>query len=244
MIMQNPALSSDGPGRHRRGVGVHRRRAAAALRAATRTSRCVVATGDTQAGTRAADLYPSLAAGVPRPRLRALRPRRRWPDSTSCSSACPTAPARRSCPSCSGKVGHLVDLAADFRLQDPVALPPVVRRGAHRARAAARVRLRAARAVPRRDQGRRARRHAGLLPDRRRARAGAPGARRAWSRPPGSSSTPRPGCLAPAGRPSPPPRSAPSTRTSPPTASSTTATRPRWSRSSAPRCCSRPTSRR
>ena len=111
------------------------------------------------------------------------RPTPTWPStpttpppstgSTSCSSACPTAPARRSCPSCSGKVGHLVDLAADFRLQDPVALPAVVRRGAHRARAAARLRLRAARAVPRRDPGRRARRHAGLLPDGRRAGPGA-----------------------------------------------------------------------
>ena len=59
------------------------------------------------------------------------------PGSTWCSAACPTAPARRIVPELRRtRCGRVVDLAADFRLQDAGALPAVVRRGARRPRAA------------------------------------------------------------------------------------------------------------
>ena len=93
--MSEPASrgrSGQATGRHHRGVGVHRRRAAAAAAPATPTFEVVVATGDTQAGTRVADLYPSLAGAYPRPAC-STPTDPDWPStaSTSCSAACPTA---------------------------------------------------------------------------------------------------------------------------------------------------------
>ena len=108
-----------------------------------------VATGDTQAGSRVADLYPSLAAAYARPGVREVRPRRRATASTSCSSACPTAPRRTSCPSCGGRVGRIVDLAADFRLRDPALYPRWYGEEHAHPELLGDVRLRAARAVPR-----------------------------------------------------------------------------------------------
>ena len=175
MIMQNPALFSDDPGGHRRRVGVHRRRAAAALRGPPRPRG---AGRHRRLDGRHPDrgALPEPGRRVPRPRLRALRPRRPGRARPRVPRPAPrlqpgdrARAAREGRPP--GGPGRRLPAAG------PLALPPVVRRGAHRARAAARVRLRAARAVPRRDQGRRARRHAGVLPDRGRPGAGAPGAR-------------------------------------------------------------------
>ena len=81
-----------------------------------------LATGDTQAGGRRRPL-PQPRRRLPRPDLRAVRPADAATASTSCSSACPTAPPRTSCPSLAGQVGTLVDLAADFRLQDAALYP-------------------------------------------------------------------------------------------------------------------------
>ena len=191
----------------------------------------VLATGDTQAGTRGRRPVPEPGRRLPGPGVHAVRPGRvRRP-----RPGVPRPAARRqpgaSCPSCVGKVGHLVDLAADFRLARPRALPAVVRRGPHRPRAAGRLRLRPARAVPGRDPGRRPRRRARLLPHRGRPWP--------WPRSCGPGSIETTGIIVdaasrrvrrrPARRSRPPP-SAPSTRTSPPTACSTTGTPPRSSR--------------
>ena len=120
-------------------------------------------------------------------------------------------------------------------------LPDLVRLRPRPARAAGRGGLRPAGAVPSRAEGRSAHRHPRLLrhgglagprsaraagPDRARRRHRRRRLRRDGRRA-GRSSTPR--C------------SPPSTRTSPPTACSTTATRPRSSRSPGRRCSSRPT---
>lgn len=81
-----------------------------------------VATGDSQAGRRAADLYPSLAAA--------------YPDLVFASFdleevagldlvflGLPHGASQAIVPDLVGKVGHVVDLAADFRLQDPALYP-------------------------------------------------------------------------------------------------------------------------
>ena len=78
----------------------------------------VLATGDTQAGTPVGRPLPEPGRGLPGPRVRRRTTRPPSPASTSCSSACPTGPPRRSCPTLLGKVAPLVDLAADFRLRD------------------------------------------------------------------------------------------------------------------------------
>ena len=54
-----------------------------------------LATGDTQAGTKVADLYPSLAAAYPARSVRALRRLTPPTGSTSCSAGFRTAPRRR-----------------------------------------------------------------------------------------------------------------------------------------------------
>ena len=120
-------------GRHHRRLGVHGRRAAAPVR-------------------RPPDL--DVARAPPATRRRA----RRWP---TCTRAWPpptrdlafepydAEPRRRPRPgvlrpaprrvagdrarAAQARVGHVVDLAADFRLRDPALYPHVVRRGAHRA---------------------------------------------------------------------------------------------------------------
>ena len=107
----------------------------------------VLATGDTQAGVRAAELYPSLAGAY---RDLVFTPY----DPAACDGldlvflALPHGAAQGIVPDLRKRVGALVDLSADFRLKDAVALPDVVRRGAPAPEPAGRVRLRPARAVP------------------------------------------------------------------------------------------------
>ena len=144
-------------------------------------------TGDT-AGRHGRSPTPTRAWPPPTAtsRYERLRPGRPSPGSTSCSSPCRTAHSQRIVPELRGKVGHVVDLAADFRLPRPGALPAVVRRGPRGARAArptsstacpscSATELRGAElvAVP------------GLLPDGGVARPGAARAGRARSRPTG-----------------------------------------------------------
>ncbi|MFZ6002704.1 MAG: N-acetyl-gamma-glutamyl-phosphate reductase [Actinomycetota bacterium] len=80
------------------------------------------ATGDTQAGTRAADLYPSLGAAYP---SLAFTPF----DADAAAAAdlvflaLPHGASQEIVPDLIGKVGHIVDLAADFRLRDPSLYP-------------------------------------------------------------------------------------------------------------------------
>ncbi len=82
----------------------------------------VSATGDTQAGNRVGDLYPSLAAAygdmtfVP------------YDDSIAAQAdlvflGLPHGASQSVVPSLRGKVGHIVDLAADFRLDDAELYP-------------------------------------------------------------------------------------------------------------------------
>ncbi len=82
----------------------------------------VLATGDTQAGTAVAGLYPSLAAAYPE---LAFVPY----DADACAGldlvflGLPHGASQAIVPDLVGKVGHLVDLAADFRLHDPALYP-------------------------------------------------------------------------------------------------------------------------
>jgi N-acetyl-gamma-glutamyl-phosphate reductase len=77
----------------------------------------VLATGDTQAGTAVAALYPSLGAAYPE---LAFTPY----DADACAGldlvflGLPHGASQAIVPELVGKVGHLVDLAADFRLLD------------------------------------------------------------------------------------------------------------------------------
>jgi N-acetyl-gamma-glutamyl-phosphate reductase len=82
----------------------------------------VVATGDTQAGTKVAALYPSLAAAYPD---LAFTPY----DPAACAGldlvfmGLPHGASQNIVPELLGKVAHIVDLAADFRLTDPGLYP-------------------------------------------------------------------------------------------------------------------------
>jgi N-acetyl-gamma-glutamyl-phosphate reductase len=77
----------------------------------------VLATGDTQAGTPVATLYPSLAAAYPDLVFTAY-------DAAACAGldlvflGLPHGASQAIVPELVGKVAHLVDLAADFRLHD------------------------------------------------------------------------------------------------------------------------------
>jgi N-acetyl-gamma-glutamyl-phosphate reductase len=82
----------------------------------------VVATGDTQAGTRAADLYPSLAAAYPSLVFAGYDPAA-MAGLDLVFLGLPHGASQAIVPELVGKVGHLVDLAADFRLQDPALYP-------------------------------------------------------------------------------------------------------------------------
>lgn len=81
-----------------------------------------LATGDTQAGTRAGDLYPSLAAAHPDLVFTGY-------DAEAVAGldlvflGLPHGASQAIVPELIGKVGHIVDLAADFRLQDPTLYP-------------------------------------------------------------------------------------------------------------------------
>lgn len=81
-----------------------------------------VATGDTQAGTRAADLYPSLAAAHPGLVFTTYDPAE-VAGLDLVFLGLPHGASQAIVPELVGKVGHLVDLAADFRLRDPALYP-------------------------------------------------------------------------------------------------------------------------
>ena len=207
---------------------------------ATPAFEVVAATANSQRRHAVADRSPVPGRGLPGlrfgpPRSRCRRGRRpgllRPPHGAS----------QKLVPELLERAGHVVDLAADFRLKDAGALPGMVRRGAHVSRAAGRGRLRLARAGPdepgRRPPGGRGR----MLRDRRHPGPGPPGQGRPRRARRESSSTRPVGCR---GRGASWPR-APSfarwTRTSPPTACSLTATPRRWSRPSGPSSSSPPT---
>ena len=77
-----------------------------------------VATADSQAGARVAEVYPSLAAAFPALTLAKF-------DAESCDGldlvflAMPHGASQDVVPDLAGRVGRIVDLAADFRLEDP-----------------------------------------------------------------------------------------------------------------------------
>jgi N-acetyl-gamma-glutamyl-phosphate reductase len=81
-----------------------------------------VATGDSQADQRVGDLYPSLAAGYPDLVLDKY-------DADACDGldvaflGLPHGASQQVVPDLEGRVGRIVDLAADFRLRDPALYP-------------------------------------------------------------------------------------------------------------------------
>jgi N-acetyl-gamma-glutamyl-phosphate reductase len=81
-----------------------------------------LATGDTQAGNRVADLYPSLAAGYADLAFEKFDPDR-------CDGldlvflGLPHGASQEIVPQLTGRVGAIVDLAADFRLRDASLYP-------------------------------------------------------------------------------------------------------------------------
>jgi N-acetyl-gamma-glutamyl-phosphate reductase len=82
----------------------------------------VHATADSQAGTRAADLYPGLAAAYAGLTFEAYDPAGvAGLDLVFCGL--PYGESGRVVPALQGKVGLIVDLAADFRLRDPALYP-------------------------------------------------------------------------------------------------------------------------
>ena len=79
-------------------------------------------TGDTAAGSAVGDAYPALAAAYPDHTYRAYDPA----DLAGLDLvfvALPHGHSQRLVPEVRGKVGHVVDLAADFRLPDPALYP-------------------------------------------------------------------------------------------------------------------------
>ncbi len=82
----------------------------------------VWATGDSQAGTAVADLYPSLAAGYGDLVFAAYEPG--MADGLDLVFLClPHGASQAIVPDLRGRVPHVVDLAADFRLKDPGLYP-------------------------------------------------------------------------------------------------------------------------
>jgi N-acetyl-gamma-glutamyl-phosphate reductase len=81
-----------------------------------------VATADSQAGARVADLYPSLGAAYPTLTFGKL-------DAEACDGldlvflGLPHGASQDLVPELAGRVGRIVDLAADFRLDDPGLYP-------------------------------------------------------------------------------------------------------------------------
>ncbi len=81
-----------------------------------------MATGDTQAGVRVAELYPSLAAAHPDLSFTAYDPA--VVDGLDLVFlGLPHGASQAIVPELMGRVGHLVDLAADFRLEDAALYP-------------------------------------------------------------------------------------------------------------------------
>jgi len=82
----------------------------------------VLATADSQAGGRVADLYPSLAAAYPQLMLTAADPAAA--DGLDLAFlALPHGASQGLVPDLRTRVGVVVDLAADFRLRDPALYP-------------------------------------------------------------------------------------------------------------------------
>jgi N-acetyl-gamma-glutamyl-phosphate reductase len=77
-----------------------------------------VATADSHAGSRAADLFPSLAAAYPQLAFTATDPAE-LEGLDVVFLAMPHGQAQALVPELVGRVGHLIDLSADFRLRDP-----------------------------------------------------------------------------------------------------------------------------
>jgi N-acetyl-gamma-glutamyl-phosphate reductase len=80
------------------------------------------ATGDSQAGSSVAALYPSLAAAYPHLVYSELDPAAAA-GLDLVFLALPHGASQAIVPELMGKVGHVVDLAADFRLRDPALYP-------------------------------------------------------------------------------------------------------------------------
>ena len=82
----------------------------------------VVATGDTQAGTAVADLYPSLAAEYPDLTYAEADPAA-FDGCDVVFLGLPHGASQALVPELLGRVGHVVDLGADFRLTDASLYP-------------------------------------------------------------------------------------------------------------------------
>jgi len=82
----------------------------------------VVATGSSKAGMPVADLYPSLGAAYPGLVLAEADPAAAG-GLDLVFLALPHGTSQRLVPEIADRVGHVVDLAADFRLRDPAAYP-------------------------------------------------------------------------------------------------------------------------
>jgi N-acetyl-gamma-glutamyl-phosphate reductase len=82
----------------------------------------VVATADTQAGTRVADLYPSLAGSYP-DLVFASYDRAAVDGLDLVFLGLPHGTSQTIVAELWGRIGHVVDLAADFRLHDPDLYP-------------------------------------------------------------------------------------------------------------------------
>ncbi len=93
-----------------------------------------VATADSQAGVALAELYPSLAGAYGDQAFVATSPEA-VDGLDLVFLGLPHGASQALVPSLFGRVGAIVDLAADFRLVDASLYPELVRRGAHLPRA-------------------------------------------------------------------------------------------------------------
>jgi len=82
----------------------------------------IAATGDSQAGTAISDLYPSLAGSYADGRFVPYSDEL-LDEVDLVFMGLPHGASQSLMPSLRGKVGHIVDLAADFRLNDPDLYP-------------------------------------------------------------------------------------------------------------------------
>ncbi len=82
----------------------------------------VAATGETQAGTRVADLYPSLAAAYPEMVFAPYEPSI-LEGIDLVFMGLPHGHSQALVPEIRGRVPHIVDLSADFRFNDPAIYP-------------------------------------------------------------------------------------------------------------------------
>ena len=130
-------------------------------------------------------------------------PRKSPSGPTASSAACRTRRAPRPSGRCWPPAARVVDLSADYRLNDAAVYAEVVRPRASRPGAPGRDRLRPAGAVPRANSAGAARRQPRLLSDVGDPAARAAAARRRRSRPTASSSTARAASAAPAATPKP-----------------------------------------